>query len=397
MGMSPSDVPSPEPRRLERMTSSDSSSEPGPGLSRVGPPTYPGTTLVTAGAYAWRLLAVGAVGYYAVKFLSQVSLVVIPFIVSLLVAAVLRPLFDLLRRRGVGRGPATILTMLSAVVVLGGLITVVVIRAAQEAPQLGDEINGLIPQVKNWLITGPLKLDATTVNNLGNTITSTISKNSSAVASAALTTGKTAVEVLGGIALTIFSSVFLVYDGDRVWSFLVKGFPLASRQYADAGARAAWTTISYYVRGTLVVATFHGVVVGITLTILGVPLAFPLAVLVALGAFVPLLGAFVTGVLAVGVAGLSHGLFAAIVVLAVLVADNQIEAHVLQPFVVGRYVRIHPLAVVLSLGVGGILFGIFGAIVAVPVVACINSAIRAMRGLHGHPSLEGDDIPPGGG
>ena len=160
---------------------------------------------------------------------------------------------------------------------------------------------------------------------------------------------------------------------------------------------------SQYVRGTLIVATFHGVVVASTLAILGVPLAFPLGVLVGLGSFVPLVGAFLTGVLAVAVAGLSKGLLAAIIVVAVLLLDNQIEAHVLQPFVVGRYVRIHPLALVLALASGAVLFGIFGAIVAVPVVACINSAIRAVLDSRDQPS-EGDldsnhglmtETPPG--
>ncbi len=185
---------------------------------------------------------------------------------------------------------------------------------------------------------------------------------------------------------TLFSTILLLYDGDRIWAFLLKGAPVSARPRADAAGRAFWRTIGHYVRGTLFVAFFHGVVMVITLTVLGVPLAFPLAVLIGLGSFVPLVGAFVTGVLAVAVAGLSKGLVAAIVVVAVLLLDNQIEAHVLQPLVVGRYVRIHPLAVVLALTSGALLFGIFGAIVAVPLVAGVNSAVRAAR-----------DQPPEGG
>ena len=169
-----------------------------------------------------------------------------------------------------------------------------------------------------------------------------------------------------------------------MWGFLIRGRPPRLRPNVDAAGRAAWKTLSDYVRGTLIVAAFHGVVILITLTILGVPLAFPLAVLVALGSFVPLVGAVVTGALAVAVAALSQGLVAAVIVAAVLVINNQIEAHALQPFVVGRYVRVHPLAVVLSLATGGLLFGIFGAIIAVPIVACINSAVRR-RGGHGGP------------
>jgi predicted PurR-regulated permease PerM len=389
------------------MTSID---QPATGSSagpEASPPRYPGPLLRVAGDYAWRLLALGTVGYFGIRLLSHLSLAVIPFLVSLLVTALLRPVLTFFRRRGLARGPATLATMLAAVVVLGGVITLVVIRAAEQAPQLGNEINSLTPQIKHWLITGPLRLNPTTVNNLSKTLTNDITKNSSAIASTALTTGKTAVEVLGGIALVTFSTIFLLYDGERVWQFLVKGAPVTARPRVDAGGRAAWLTLSHYVRGTLVVAAFHGVVIAITLTILGVPLAFPLAVLVGVGSFVPLVGAFVTGVLAVGVAGLSKGLVAAIIVVAVLLLDNQIEAHALQPFVVGRYVRIHPLAVVLALAAGALLFGIFGAIVAVPVVACANSAIRAAMagepartgsaGQELDPPLEGGSIPPAGG
>ncbi len=372
--------------------------EPGRG-QEPAPGTYPGRTLRVAGDYAWRLLVVGTVGYFALRLLERLGLVVVPFLVSLLVTALLHPLLAFLRRRGLARGPATLATVLMAIVFLGGVLTLVVVRAAEQAPQLGNEVNNLIPHIKHWLITGPLRLNPTTVNNLSKHLTDAVTKNSSLIASTALSTGKTAVEVLGGIALVIFSTIFLLYDGQRVWAFLIKGAPAAVRPNVDAGGRAAWKTLSDYVRGTLVVAAFHGIVILVTLTILGVPLAFPLAVLVAFGSFIPLVGALVTGALSVGVAALSQGLVAGLIVAGVLVINNQIEAHALQPFVVGRYVRVHPLAVVLALATGGLLFGIFGAIIAVPIVACANSAVRAARAV-GAPQDqpgEGDPIPPAGG
>ncbi len=381
------------------MTSTESdAARPGRG-QEPSPGTYPGRTLRVAGDYAWRLLAVGTVGYFALRLLERLGLVVVPFLVSLLVTALLHPLLAFLRRRGMARGPATLATVLMAMVFLGGVLTLVVIRAAEQAPQLGNEVNNLIPHIKHWLITGPLRLNPTTVNNLSKNLTDAVTKNSSLIASTALSTGKTALDVLGGIALVIFSTIFLLYDGQRVWGFLIKGAPAAVRPNVDAAGQAAWKTLSDYVRGTLVVAAFHGIVILITLSILGVPLAFPLAVLVAFGSFIPLVGAVVTGVLAVGVAALSQGLVAAVIVAAVLVINNQIEAHALQPFVVGRYVRVHPLAVVLALATGGLLFGIFGAIIAVPIVACINSAVRAARVAtvaQDQPG-EGDPIPPAGG
>lgn len=395
VGMDPSEVAGP-------LTGIPGPARPGIPVSRPGPARYPGPVLRTAADYSWRVIVIGIVVYFAVQLLIRLSEVVIPFIVAMLVTALLHPLAARLRRLGLPRGPATILTTLSAVLVLGGLITVVVVRAAEQAPQLGAEVNNLLPHVKHWLIHGPLRLNPTTVNNVNKTISEDITKNSSVIASTVLSTSKTVATFLGDLVLAIFSVVFLVYDGDRVWAFLLKGVPEPVRPGFDAAGQAAWTTISYYVRGTLVVATFHGVVVAITLSILGVPLSFPLAVFVALGSFVPLVGAVITGILAVAVAALSHGLVAAIVMIGVLLLDNQIEAHILQPFVVGRYVRIHALAVVLSLAAGAILFGIVGAIVAVPAVASVNSAARAAlawrdgRPLADDPGLEGDPLVTGG-
>ncbi|HLI54364.1 MAG TPA: AI-2E family transporter [Acidimicrobiales bacterium] len=360
-----------------------------------GQRSYPGAVLRVAAEYSWRLLLVGALIYFSVRLLSMLHVVVIPFLVALLVTALLQPLSARLRRWGLPRGPATLLTMLVAVVVLGGLITLVVVRAAEEAPQLGNEINNLLPHVKHWLVTGPLKLNPTTVDNLQKTISHDITKNSSAIASTALSTGKTVATLLSGLVLAVFCIIFLVYDGDRIWAFLLKGVPPAGRKVADASGRAAWNTISYYVRGTLTVATFHGVVITITLTLLHVPLAFPIGVLVGLGSFIPLIGAVITGILAVAVAGLSQGLVAALIVVGVLLLDSQIEGHLLQPFVVGRYVRIHALAIVLSLAAGAILFGIVGAFVAVPVVATLNSAVRAALAVQrGTPVAAAEPPPP---
>lgn len=343
-------------------------------------PDYPGPALRTAAAYSWRILVIGGLGYFVLRFLSHLMTAVVPFVVAMLVTALLRPVLVFLRRRGVPRLLATVLAVLTAVVVLGGLITVVILGAANQAPQLGDEINRLIPHVKSWLETGPLHVDAKTVNNFSQTLTNTISTHSSEVASTAVSTGKTVVDVVTGFVLAIFVTVFLLYDGEGIWEFCTRAVPAAARGRVDQAGRAAWSTLCHYVRGTLVVAVYHGTVVAIVLAALGVPLVLPLAVLVGLGSFIPLVGAVVFGLLAIAVAGLSHGVVAVIVVAAVLILDNQVEAHVLQPFVVGRYVRIHPLVVVLGLTVGALLAGIFGAIIVVPLIACINAAVRSLLG-----------------
>lgn len=340
--------------------------------------TYPGDVLRVTAAYAWRLLVVGVVAYLVLRILGHLMTVVVPFTISLLITAALRPLTSWLHRHRVPRAIATIITLIVAVVVIGGIIALVVTRAINEAPQLATEVNDLIPKVQHWLINGPLHLDQNTINHFSDTLTRLINRNASALTNTAVSTGRTALDVLAALVLGLFTTIFLLYDGERVWHFVCRCLPRAARPRADAAGQAAWTSLSHYVRSQVLIALFHGLSVGITLAILGVPLVMPLALLVAIGSFVPLVGAIVAGILAAAVAALSHGLLAVVVVAAVLILDSQVEGHILQPLVIGRYVHLHPLAVILSLAVGTFLLGVFGALIAVPSVACLNSAIRAL-------------------
>jgi predicted PurR-regulated permease PerM len=339
---------------------------------------HPGAVLRVAAAYSWRLLVVGLAVYVVLRLLGDLLTLVVPLSLALLVTALLRPLMIALRRRGLPRWLATLAAVLVAIIVIGGILAVVITKAVQQAPELAAQINRLIPKVEDWLVTGPLHLDRTTIDNFSNTLTKQVNKNGAAIASTAVSTGKAVVETVTGVLIGVFATIFLVYDGDGIWEFLIRGVPPTARVRVDTAGKAAWATLGHYVRGTLIVALFHGLAIAIVLSVLGVPLVVPLALIVAIGSFVPLVGAVVTGALAVGVAGVSQGLVAAIVVAAVLVADNQVEAHVLQPFVVGRYVHIHPLAIVVALTAGTLLFGIYGAVIAVPLTACVNSAVRSL-------------------
>jgi predicted PurR-regulated permease PerM len=362
---------------------------------------HPGAGLRIAGDYAWRLLALGLVAYVVLRVLDHLLIVVVPFTLALLLTAALRPVLVILVQWRVPRALATIITLLLAIVVIGGIVALVVTRAIDQAPQLGTEIDKFIPKVENWLVTGPLGLNKGTIANFSNTLSKQVDKNSAAIASTAVSTGKTVLDVLAGLVLGIFCTIFLLYDGDRVWRFVCAGFPPAARPRVDIAGQAAWESLKHYVRSTLIVAVFHGVVMSVVLLVLGVPLVAPLALIVAAGSFVPLIGTIVTGTVAVGVAGVSQGAIAALIVLAVLVIDNQVDAHILQPLVVGRYVHIHPLAVVLALATGTIVLGVFGAVIAVPLSACLNSFVRSLKAsnrnasdLHTTP-LQVGDLQPG--
>ena len=194
-----------------------------------------------------------------------------------------------------------------------------------------------------------------------------------------LTGGEIIFEILGGIVLTLFVTFFLLKDGERIWAWLTRAFGAEGSQRADRAGRAAWRSVVFYVRGTLLVAAIHSIVIGSTLTIMGVPLVAPLAVLVFLGAFIPLVGILLAGALVILITLAAKGWLAALIVLCVFIAEDQLESHLLQPLVVGRIVRLHPLAIILVLAVGGVMAGIPGAVVAVPVAAAVTRAVPELR------------------
>jgi predicted PurR-regulated permease PerM len=172
----------------------------------------------------------------------------------------------------------------------------------------------------------------------------------------------------------LFVTFFFLKDGERIWGWLISFLSPAGRQRARGAGAAAWQALTYYVRGTVAVAAIHAIVIGFALWVMGVPLLVPLIILVFLAAFVPLIGILVAGTLAVAVTLGTRGWIAALVLVAIFIIENQLEGHLLQPLVVGRMVRLHPLAVILVLAVGGVIAGIPGAVVAVPTAAALVKA-----------------------
>ncbi len=193
----------------------------------------------------------------------------------------------------------------------------------------------------------------------------------------------------------MFSTLFLLYDGKRIWQWTLKLVPAAARPgVAGAGPRA-WRTLTAYVRGTVIVALIDAIFIGLGIYFLDVPMAVPLAVFIFLFAFIPLVGAVVSGALAVVVALVTQGVFTAVMALLVVLAVQQIEGHILQPFILGRAVRVHPLAVVLSVAAGGMVAGIGGAVVAVPLVAVTNTVVGYLRSYSQEPALRTSPVPRG--
>jgi len=343
--------------------------------------------LQTGAAWSWRLLLLAAAIYLVARVLGVLYIVVVPCVAALLLTALLQPLTGRLRRAGLPALAATWVTLLIAAAVLGGLVMLVANRVSADYPALVDETRHTITQIESLLAGPPFHVKSNSVQNFLNNIPGYLSKHKALVEGTVLTGGRIAAEFFGGLVLMLFVMFFLIKDGERIWAWLIGALRTDTAERVNRAGHAAWLAVVYYMRGTVAVAAIHAIVVGVVLSVMGVPLAFPLAVLVFVAAFVPLVGLLVAGALAILVTLATKGWVAAVILLGILIIEDQLEAHLLQPQVVGRVIRLHPLAVILALAVGGVLAGIAGAVVAVPIVAVITRAV---------PELRRRDPPPGG-
>jgi predicted PurR-regulated permease PerM len=335
--------------------------------------------LATGSAWAWRLLLLALAIYLIARVLGVLYIVVVPCIAALLLTAVLQPLTSRLRRAGLPALAATWVTLLIAAVVVGGLVLLVANRVSADYPTVLAEAKHTTAQVQSWLAGPPFHIKNNDVQKFLNNIPSYLSKHRTLVEGTVVTGGKIAAEFFGGLVLMLFVTFFLIKDGERIWNWLLGAMRTETAHRVDRAGHASWLVLVYYMRGTVAVAAIHAVVIGLALWILGVPLAVPLALLVFVAAFVPLVGLLVAGALAILVTLATKGWVDAVVLLGILVIEDQLEAHLLQPQVVGKMIRLHPLAVILSLAAGGVLAGIPGAVVAVPIVAVITRALPELR------------------
>ncbi|SPL91308.1 unnamed protein product [[Actinomadura] parvosata subsp. kistnae] len=338
-------------------------------------------------AWSGCLILVGVVVYFIVQAIARLAFVALPVAIALLLTALLFPLTNALRGAGMRPIYATWITMLVALAVLGGTGWLVGARAGEEFPNLVEQVQETARSVQEWLIQGPLHLEQTQITGYVDEIAAMLNAQRTAITGTVLSAGAVAVEVLASIVLLLFVTFFLLKDGDRIWGWFLKAFGGVAPRVDRAG-RAAWATLSHYVQGTVAVAAVHGLIMGIVLAGMGVPLWAPLAVLIFFASFIPIVGIFFAGTIATLVTLGAKGLVYALIFLGILIVEQQLENHVLQPLIVGRALNFHPLAIILVLSVGGILAGIAGAAVAVPVAAVIYRALPELR--HQPPAL-----PPG--
>jgi putative heme transporter len=329
-------------------------------------------------AWSWRLLVITTAIAVLLLIVRRLEVILVPVALATMLAALLLPAVDWLDRRGAPRGGAVALVLLSGFGVFGGILTFVVSQFVSGLPGLVEQVTHSIDNLRRWLIEGPAHLSREQIDNAGNTAIKALRDNQEQLTTGALSTAATLTEIVTGALLVFFTLIFLLHGGRNIYSFVTKIVPSETRDRVRDAGRAGFGSLIGYVRATFLVALVDAVGIGTGLAIMGIPLALPLASLVFLGAFIPLVGAVITGFLAVVVALLAKGVVYALITLGLIIAVQQLEAHILQPLVMGRAVSIHPLAIVLAISTGAVLAGIVGALLAVPLVAFLNSAIRVL-------------------
>lgn len=332
-----------------------------------------------AAAWSWRFLvivAAAAVVGWTMRYLSEV---VVPVVVGVLLTALLVPVTNMLQRRlRLPRGAAAGITVLLTIGVLAGLLTLV-------GTQIRSQFDDLSVQVSQGI--GDLRdLIRINLNVTDEQISDWITKAREAVLSGgalgerAAEVGSTATHVVAGLFIALFCTFFFLYEGGRIWTWLVRLFPRPARAKADSSGRKAWVSLTAFVRATILVAAVDATGITIGAAALGLPLVSAIGILVFVGSFVPVVGAVVSGSVAVLVALVAKSPLVALLMLAVVIGVQQLESHVLQPFLLGRAVSVHPLAVILAIATGVIVAGIVGALIAVPTAAVANAVVNHLAG-----------------
>lgn len=328
-----------------------------------------------AASWAWRFLVISVAGAAILWVLAYFAVITLPLIIALLIAALANPGVRALKRVGIPQGLSAGLVTLAGLAMLGALLTFVGREIIKGGTELADQVVTGLEEIRTWLREGPLNASDSQINGWITQVQDAITERSrdQEVVSQVTEVGAALGHVLAGIFIVLFATFFFLADGERIWAWVVRMFPRAARERVDSSGRVAWVSLTQFVRATVIVALVDAIGIMIVAAILNVPLVLPIGVLVFLGAFIPMVGATVAGTVAVLVALVAQGPFTALLMLGGVILVQQIEGHVLQPFLMGRFVSVHPLGVIVAIGCGVLVAGIGGALIAVPLAAVVNA------------------------
>jgi len=326
-----------------------------------------------------RTLIVGLTAAAALYIAARLRLVVLPVLLALVLTTLLYPSVRRLKARGVPAAAAALLVLAGSLASFAVVVSAVVPRAVDELDELDIGITGGIDIVQRWASEGVLGISGDQLDTWLQRAEEQVRDNASGIAQGAVSGATLLLEVIVGLSLALVLLFFLLKDGERIWGWVIDLVPSGHRDDARAIGDRAWATLGGYLRGVTLVALFDAVFIALALIVVGVPFVLPLALLTFIGAYVPIVGAFVAGLAAVLVALVALGTQAALVVAAAVVVVQQVESNFFQPVVVGRTVRVHPVAILLAVTAGGVLGGIIGAIIATPIVGVAAAVLRYLR------------------
>jgi predicted PurR-regulated permease PerM len=349
------------------------------------------------GQWAWRLLAMAALIALFAWVVTQTKDIVVPLLVALLVAALLVPFVQFLERHRWPKALAVAIAMIGTLAIIAGLVLLVVSQVRDGLPNLQSRSMVAYQDFKDFLAQPPFNVNDAELQGYIDQGVEAIGADTQTLLNGALSVGTTAGHLLTGFLLVIFSTLFILIDGGGIWSWIVRLFPRRARRAVDGSGHAGWVTLTTFVKVQIFVAFVDAVGIGAGAWILGLffggfPLIIPIAVLVFLASFVPVVGAVLSGTVAVFIALIYLGPFPALLMLGIVLLVQQIEGHVLQPLVMGTAVKVHPLAVVLSVAAASFIAGIPGALFAVPFIAVLNVMVKYIASgrwrIDRHPEIE---------
>ncbi|MDY6869905.1 MAG: AI-2E family transporter [Actinomycetota bacterium] len=335
-----------------------------------------GAHLRSSAVVAVQFIAVAAALWVAAWVLGKAWVILLPVVLALIVCTVLWPPVCWLRGKGVPSAAAAVLMLLAAVGLLSGLVAAVAPAIVEQSTELAQQASAGVVQVRDWLGGPPLDISEAQLDSAVTAITDRLNSSSAQIASGVFTGVSAATSALVTAFTTIVVTFFLLKDGPRFIPWLRRTVGNPAAPHVAEVLERVWSTLGGFIRTQALVSLVDAVLIGAGLVILGVPLAYPLAIITFIGGFVPFVGAFVAGGLAVLVALVSNGPVDALIVLAIILAVQQLEGNVLQPWLQSKSMKLHAVIVLLAVTLGGSTFGIVGAFLAVPVAAAAAVIIR---------------------
>jgi predicted PurR-regulated permease PerM len=347
-----------------------------------------------ATAWAWRLLIIAAAGGLGIWLLRYFSEITVPVAIAVLGTALTINAVDWLEDHGLPRLAATFVVVLVMLLAFFGMLALVGQQLSTQVSDLKANVVEGITQVQDWAKDGPLDLSDAQLQSWIDDAKASISSSDTSILTRITEVGTTLTHIVAGFFIALFSAFFFLYEGDRIWSWVVALFPRAARERVHSSGQTAWRSLTAFVRATVIVALTDALGIAFAAWALGVPLTLAIGVLVFLGAFVPIVGALVSGMVAVLVALVAQGPWTALFMLLAVIAVQQFESHVLQPFLMGKIVAVHPLAIIIAIAAGVVVAGIVGALIAVPLAACLNGVVRHLAVAAQEFQADPEELPP---